>query len=83
MTFRSKVTTPLGVAVLLSIGLGCAAIAAPSSVDRAASTLADGMPVAPVAATDSEEDAASCSKSRKRLWIEGEGWVVRKVLTCR
>jgi nucleoid-associated protein YgaU len=23
-----------------------------------------------------------CDKSRKRLWVEGEGWVVRRVTTC-
>jgi hypothetical protein len=25
---------------------------------------------------------ANCTKSRKRLWVEGEGWVVRRVTTC-
>ena len=25
----------------------------------------------------------SCDKSRKRLWVEGEGWVVRRVTTCQ
>jgi hypothetical protein len=25
---------------------------------------------------------ANCSKSRKRLWVEGEGWIVRRVTTC-
>ena len=29
------------------------------------------------AATD-----ASCQKSRKRLFVEGEGWLVRSVTTC-
>jgi hypothetical protein len=23
-----------------------------------------------------------CLRSRKRLWVEGEGWVVRRVATC-
>jgi hypothetical protein len=29
-------------------------------------------------------DAAeqNCDKTRKRLWVEGEGWVVRRVTTC-
>jgi hypothetical protein len=24
----------------------------------------------------------NCAQSRKRLWVEGEGWVVRRVTTC-
>jgi hypothetical protein len=31
------------------------------------------------AATDED---ANCTKSRKRLWVEGEGWLVRRVTTC-
>jgi hypothetical protein len=27
-------------------------------------------------------DADNCLRSRKRLWVEGEGWVVRRVTTC-
>ena len=27
------------------------------------------------------EDVA-CDRSRKRLWVEGEGWIVRRVTTC-
>jgi hypothetical protein len=25
---------------------------------------------------------ANCMKSRKRLWVEDQGWVVRRVTTC-
>ncbi|MGU3360412.1 hypothetical protein ACLBWX_08775 [Methylobacterium sp. M6A4_1b] len=40
--------------------------------------------VTPVAAvTESDDDAVNCSRSRKRLWVEGEGWIVRRVTTCR
>jgi hypothetical protein len=28
------------------------------------------------------EDQENCLRSRKRLWVEGEGWVVRRVTTC-
>ena len=24
----------------------------------------------------------ACDKARRRLWVEGEGWVVRRVSTC-
>ncbi|WP_335645539.1 hypothetical protein [Methylobacterium durans] len=38
-------------------------------------------PVASV--TEGEDDTANCSRSRRRLWVEGEGWIVRRVTTCR
>lgn len=34
-------------------------------------------------ATESEDDSANCNKQRRRLWIEGEGWIVRRVTICR
>ena len=36
-----------------------------------------------VAVSESEDESVNCSRSRKRLWIEGEGWIVRRVTTCR
>ena len=38
--------------------------------------------VHPVTAVERDDDA-SCSRARRRLWIEGEGWVVRRITTCR
>ena len=44
-----------------------------------------------VAAKDVEEtgsvqtdatDTSTCDRSRKRLFVEGEGWIVRRVTTC-
>lgn len=29
-----------------------------------------------------DEDTGYCSKARRRLFVEGEGWIVRKVTTC-
>jgi hypothetical protein len=29
------------------------------------------------------DDDAGCYRARKRLWVEGEGWIVRRVTTCR
>ncbi|MCG7391351.1 hypothetical protein MHY87_00320 [Microvirga sp. ACRRW] len=29
-----------------------------------------------------DADTGTCSKSRKRLFVEGEGWIVRKLTTC-
>ena len=35
------------------------------------------------AAVVERDDDATCSRARRRLWIEGEGWVVRRITTCR
>jgi hypothetical protein len=29
-----------------------------------------------------QSDDVNCNRSRKRLWVEGEGWIVRRVTTC-
>ena len=29
-----------------------------------------------------EEQPLFCKRGRKRLWVEGEGWIVRRVRTC-
>ncbi|GJE39816.1 hypothetical protein QO016_001245 [Methylobacterium persicinum] len=42
----------------------------------------DASPVRPVAAVISEGQPV-CTHTRRRLWLEGEGWVVRKIATCR
>jgi hypothetical protein len=33
-------------------------------------------------ATTASDDQPACDRPRRRLWIEGEGWVVRRVSTC-
>ena len=34
-------------------------------------------------AKSAPDDDAGCYRARKRLWVEGEGWIVRRVTTCR
>ena len=29
------------------------------------------------------EEEPACSRPRRRLWVEGEGWVIRRVAVCR
>lgn len=29
------------------------------------------------------EDGAGCQRSRRKLWVEGEGWIVRRVTQCQ
>ena len=67
---------------LLAAGLPAAALAAPVS-DRSPARIAQAAPTTRAAASPGEEDAAACSRLRRRLWVEGEGWVVRRVTTCR
>ena len=30
----------------------------------------------------SAEEEPGCQKSRRKLWVEGEGWIIRRVTTC-
>lgn len=32
--------------------------------------------------SDQDGEGLNCDRSRKRLWVEGEGWIVRRVTTC-
>ena len=54
------------------------ASAAPAPADRPIK-VADASLASPAAGDDA---SANCVKPRKRLWIEGEGWVVRRVTIC-
>ncbi len=59
------------------------ALAAPAAAQEPART-AMGRSITPVAAvTETDEDTTTCSRSRRRLWVDGEGWIVRRVTTCR
>jgi hypothetical protein len=35
-----------------------------------------------VDSTSAIDDGKNCGQSRKRLFVEGEGWIVRRVTTC-
>ena len=83
---------------IASFGIAAGLVFAPMPADAApnlaagapAAKVVKGVGTA-VAAKDVEEtgsikeqdsDDAICSKSRKRLFVEGEGWIVRKLTTC-
>ncbi len=70
-------------AAFLFATFAAAAQAAPASTDRtmAGAAPSERVQAASVEVSD-ESDGLNCGKSRKRLWVEGEGWVVRKVTTC-
>ncbi|MEA1830995.1 hypothetical protein U8607_02780 [Methylobacterium durans] len=79
---KTAVSAILAASVLLGGESG--ALAAPAA-DQSPTRVADAsQTVRPVASvTESEDDTANCSRSRRRLWVEGEGWIVRRVTTCR
>ena len=77
---------------LVAVGLTLAALQAQAAqatpAERGEAKVSRGS-VTALAAKDPEttssiqSDAdANCSRSRKRLWVEGEGWIVRRVTTC-
>ena len=68
---------------LVLCGVAAAPALAAQPADRSPTRVAEASPVRPVAATESEDEAANCSKPRRRLWVEGEGWIVRRVTICR
>lgn len=76
-------TVSLAASMVLALAAAGSATAAPASADRSPTRVADATQIRPVAAADQEDEVANCVKPRKRLWIEGEGWVVRKVTICR
>jgi len=79
MTIRSTAAGAAS-AFLLLAGLATAQ-AAPTGTETKVAEAAPTQ-VHPVAAIEREDDA-TCSRARRRLWIEGEGWVVRRITTCR
>ena len=75
-----------GVVLILSVILAPAAEAASKASVRAVKS-------APTAYTSTKAPTAQavvvetapepgCSRARKKLWVEGEGWIVRRVTTC-
>lgn len=73
----------LALAAFLASGLAGRAEAAPAEGQAMTRVAETSAAVRPVSATEGEDDAANCSRIRRRLWVEGEGWVVRRITTCR
>ena len=74
--------TALGLAVL-----GATALAAPASpggkpLSGAKAETTGSVKQVAEAAPEAAVDAPGCSKARRRLWVEGEGWIVRRITTC-
>lgn len=72
----------IAAAILVALSLGASAQAAPAG-SPAPTKVAEAAPAVQPAAVADEEDNAVCNRARRRLWVEGEGWIVRRVTTCR
>ena len=69
-------------AAALVMALTGAATAAPETNDI--TKVADAAQAVPSASiVEAEDDAANCTRSRRRLWVDGEGWIVRRITICR
>ncbi len=74
----------VGLAAASFLALAAPVSAAPAASDRTIAKVAEASTVRPVAASVGEaEEDTNCSRTRRRLWIEGEGWIVRRITTCR
>jgi hypothetical protein len=70
--------------------LGLSSAAAAGSSARATKTASQALAAtAPADVRDPQTTSSlaaaedeKCQRARKRLWVEGEGWVVRRVTTC-
>lgn len=88
MRARSCARLPLlaVLAALATAGAPLVASAAPA-VDKAPKAASgparDVAATASVTAPATEADDAQCSTSRKKLFVDGEGWIVRRVTICR
>jgi hypothetical protein len=76
------------VALLLSFSALGVSTADAASTSARATKVASKLTPAPADAEDPQTtssvavDDDRCQRTRKRLWVEGEGWVVRRVTTC-
>lgn len=90
MSIESR-STASALAGVIVFTLATVAVASPTATSRNPAKVADPAKIAdagqshatPVSESEDDPSAGHCSKSRKRLWIEGEGWIVRKVTSCR
>jgi hypothetical protein len=89
---NSRFSRPAETAALFALVLGVvlaatprtSALAAPADTRQAGRTQ-----TAAAAAVDTTgsvakpaEEEPGCQKARRKLWVEGEGWIVRRVTTC-
>jgi hypothetical protein len=79
---------PLTKAILVVVALGMpsAALAAPAPEQASGSKVRSSQSEPdrrsdPVLVSTANDDG--CSRVRRKLWVEGDGWIVRRVSLCR
>lgn len=83
MTIRFGLSAAMGAALVLCVS-SLSAAAMPGTEGSATGVAHPEAAVGKVALTvEGEDDALACTKSRKRMFVDGEGWIVRRVTTCR
>jgi hypothetical protein len=55
---------------------------AAADLKMAKSKLAQAEPATTSSISKTSDEQPACDRPRRRLWIEGEGWVVRRVASC-
>ncbi|WP_298953519.1 hypothetical protein [uncultured Methylobacterium sp.] len=66
-----------------AVDKGPAATSAKSVASKSTAKVAAGDVSTTAATHDDAQDDGNCTTSRKRLWVDSEGWIVRRVTTCR
>ncbi|SFG73640.1 hypothetical protein [Methylobacterium gossipiicola] len=74
---------PLAAGLLVLVCSGALAGPAASQGSSEVSKLPVRAVSAVAAMTEGDDDLTNCSRTRRRLWVDGEGWIVRRVTTCR
>jgi hypothetical protein len=59
-----------------------AALAGPAAPAAKAVEATGSVKQAAAVVDEPAAEASNCSKARRRLWVEGEGWIVRRITTC-
>ncbi len=83
MTKRSGFLAATGAALLLSLSSFSADAVTVAETPSPSQAHADASVGKVSLSVEEEEDGLACTKSRKRMFVDGEGWIVRRVTTCR
>ena len=81
--FHTRGFLNAGVVLFAMAGLSGAQAAPAAPQAPAEVTQLANRPITAVAAMADDDDLTNCSRTRRRLWVDGEGWIVRRVTTCR
>ena len=69
--------------ILACLGPAVAAPRAAEPTRIAAAELPKAAEAADAAASVKGDEGPGCHRARRKLWVDGEGWIVRRVTTCR